>query len=237
MKPITPPFEQILEKAIAEAVGVFSLVFTGCGAMMVAERFPGSIVPQAIPIIFGLIVAVMVYTIGHISGAHINPAVTLAFAVTRHFPKKQVLVYWLAQSIGSILAIFALSLLLPAGETFGATVPVVSLGKALGWEIILTFFLMFAVMGTATDTRAVGAMAGSAIGATVMLASFLGGPITGASMNPARSLGPALFQGNLDIFWLYIVGPMVGAVIAALLYERIRCEITGSSKKDVEGAH
>jgi len=222
----------LIHKAIAEAVGVFALVFVGCGAIMIGERFPESISPLVVPVVFGLIIAAMIYAVGHISGAHFNPAVTLAFAVARHFPKKQVPVYWAAQCLGGIFAIFLLSLLLPEGDYFGATIPVISLGKALTWEIILTFFLMFVIIAVATDTRAVGTMAGVAIGATVILASFLGGPITGASMNPARSLAPAIFEGQLGVMWIYILGPMIGAVLAALLYEWIRCDVTQEEDKD-----
>jgi MIP family channel proteins len=188
----------------------------------VTQRFPGSITSGGISIVFGLVVTMMVYALGHISGAHFNPAVTLAFAVARHFPAKQVLNYWIAQVLGALAAIWALSLLLPPGPGYGATVPHVTDLQAVGWEAILTFMLMFVVMGVATDTRAVGAMAGAAVGATVMVDAFVGGPVTGASLNPARSLAPALFQGTMGSYWIYVVGPCAGAVAAALLYEILR---------------
>ena len=180
-----------ISKALAEAVGTFAIVFVGCGGIMVAERFPGSIAKLAIPVLFGLVVIAMVYALGHISGAHFNPAVTAAFALARHFPLNQVLVYWVAQFLGALVATVSLTLLLPAGELYGATIPMVSPLRAVAWEAVLTFFLMFVIMAVATDTRAVGTMAGAAIGATVLFDALLGGPVTGASMNPERSFAPA----------------------------------------------
>ncbi len=221
-----------IRKAAAELIGTFTLVFAGCGSIMVAERYPGSISSGSIPIIFGLAVAAMIYAVGHISGAHFNPAVTLAFAVARHFPKKEILIYWIAQVLGACIAIALLFLLLPAGKTFGATIPTVPVLQAVMWEIILTFFLMFVIIAVATDTRAVGVMAGAAIGITVMIGAFIGGPITGASMNPARSLAPAIAQGELKFFWIYILGPFLGAILAALLYQWIRCEKETENKEN-----
>jgi MIP family channel proteins len=164
----------------------------------------------------------MIYALGHISGAHFNPAVTLAFAISRHFPARDVLIYWTAQCTGGLLAIGLLSIILPHGQSFGATVPAIDILPAFVWECILTFFLMLVIMGVATDTRAVGTMAGVAIGAVVMLDAFVGGPVTGASMNPARSLAPAIAAGRTDVLWIYILAPMTGAVLASLLYQWIR---------------
>jgi MIP family channel proteins len=217
------------KKALAELIGTFSMVFLGCGSVMVAERFPGTMNHAGVSVVFGLAVAAMIYAVGHISGAHFNPAVTLAFAAARHFPFEEVPAYWAAQITGAVLAIGVLKINLPPGQTYGATVPSVPWGQALGWEIILTFFLMFVIVAVATDTRAVGTMAGAAIGGTVMLAAWVGGPVTGASMNPARSLAPALFEGRLDVMWIYVVGPCLGAVLAAWLYEAIR--ITPADEK------
>ncbi len=215
---------KLFHKSVAEFIGTFALVFAGCGSIMVAERFPGSISNTAIPVIFGLIVTAMIYAIGHISGAHFNPAVTAGFAVARHFPRKQVLVYWTAQILGGIAAISLLSVLLPSGRSFGATIPQILSLQAMGWEAVLTFFLMFVIIAVATDTRAIGTMAGAAVGAAVMLGAFVGGPVTGGSMNPARSLAPAIFEKRMDVFWVYLVGPMIGAIVAAIVYEKIRCE-------------
>jgi len=212
----------LASKMTAEGMGTFTLVFAGCGSVMVAERFPGMISHGGVSVIFGLAVAIMIYAVGHISGAHFNPAVTLAFAAARHFPFGEVLAYWAAQITGAIAAMALLKATLPFGPSYGATVPAVPVFQALSWEAILTFFLMFVIVAVATDTRAVGTMAGAAIGGTVMLAAWVGGPVTGASMNPARSLAPALFEGRLDVLWIYIIGPCAGAVLAALLYEAIR---------------
>jgi aquaporin NIP len=208
--------------ALAEAIGTFALVFAGCGAIMVSERFPGAIAPGSIPVVFGLVIAAMIYAVGHISGAHFNPAVTLGFAVAGRFPKRNVPVYWAAQFAGAAVAIAVLDLLLPAGQGFGATVPAVPALAAFSWEAILTFFLMFVIIAVATDTRAHGPVAGIAIGATVCLDAFFGGPVTGASMNPARSLAPALFQGTFSTLWIYFAGPGIGAITAALTYEGLR---------------
>ena len=212
-------------KFVAELIGTFALVFAGCGAIMVEERFPGAVPPGAVPLVFGLIVAAMIYAVGHISGAHFNPAVTLAFMVGRHFPKREVVPYWVAQFFGGFLAILLLSLLLPAGKGFGATVPQVIGWKALLWEVILSFFLMFVIISVATDTRAEGVMAGAAIGATVTLCALFGGPVSGASMNPARTVAPNLFQGEAASLWIYLAGPMLGTVLAAVVYEKIRCGV------------
>ena len=213
---------ELWKKSLAEVIGTFTLVFAGCGSIMVAERFPGALPHSVIAVVFGLAVAVMIYAVGHISGAHFNPAVTLAFAAARHFPFEQVLAYWSAQLTGAFAAIGVLKLILPVGASYGSTIPAVSNGQALAWEIILTFFLMFVIVAVATDTRAVGTMAGAAIGGTVMLGAWVGGPATGASMNPARSLAPALFEGRLNVMWIYVLGPCLGAVLAALFYEAIR---------------
>ena len=212
----------LVKKSLAELIGTFTMVFAGCGSVMVAERFPGTLSHTVIAVVFGLAVAVMIYAVGHISGAHFNPAVTLAFAAARHFPFEEVVAYWASQITGAVLAIVVLKAILPVGQTYGATFPAVPWAQALGWEVILTFFLMFVIVAVATDTRAVGTMAGAAIGGTVMLAAWVGGPVTGASMNPARSFAPALFEGRLDVMWIYVVGPCLGAVGAALLYDAIR---------------
>jgi aquaporin NIP len=215
----------LYRKGIAEFIGTFTLVFAGCGAMMVSERFPGVMFPGAVSLVFGLVVLAMVYAVGHLSGAHLNPAVTLAFSVARHFPKSTIPIYLASQCAGAIAAMTVLNLILPPGTETGATLPHVGVWQAFGWEVILTFFVMFVVMSVATDTRAVGTMAGIAVGAVVTIAAFVGGPITGASMNPARSLGPALVSGNLQHLWIYLAAPVVGAVSAALVYNWIRHEV------------
>ncbi len=213
-------------KALAEFIGTFALIFFGCGSMLLS-------LPET-PLVFGVVVAAMIYTVGHISGAHFNPAVTLAFAITRHFPAKQILPYWIAQCAGAIAAIFALSILIPqAHETnYGASLPSVSLGIAFAWEMLLSFFLMFVIMAVATDTRAEGMMAGIAIGSIVALAAAVGGAFTGASMNPARTLAPAIFSGNYTGLWVYLTAPFMGATLGALTYQKIRCD---SETNDAKG--
>ena len=224
--------QSLLSKMTAEFIGTFAIVFSGCGAIMVAERFPGSLNAAAIPAIFGLIVTAMIYAVGHISGAHLNPAVTAAFAVARHFPVRQIPAYWLAQILGALAATGMSTLLLPAGAGYGAAIPHVLVMQAFGWEILLTFVLMFVVSAVATDTRAVGTMAGAAVGAAVTVCAYIGGPITGAALNPARALAPALAEGRTDVLWIYLLGPTIGAVIAAKLYEWIRCHAPTEAIKE-----
>jgi aquaporin NIP len=182
---------------------------------------------------FGLVIMAMIYAVGHISGAHFNPAVTFAFALNRHFPWPRAFSYWLAQLLGALLAAALLRGSLGDVAHIGATLPSGSQGQAFLWELVLTFFLMFVIMAVATDTRAVGEAAAIAIGGTVGLDAMFGGPISGASMNPARSLGPAVISGDLHALWLYIAAPLAGASLGALAYQLVRGEAgyfsTGSS--------
>jgi MIP family channel proteins len=173
---------------------------------------------------FGLVVMVMVASLGHVSGAHINPAVTVAFALFRHFPGRDVAAYVAAQLAGATAASALLALLFGTaqGGALGATVPRGSALQSLGLEVLLTAILMFVITAVATDTRAVGAAAAIAIGGTVALDALFGGPITGASMNPARSIGPALASGTLTDLWVYVVGPAIGAVLGVLGYTAVR---------------
>jgi aquaporin NIP len=215
-----------LRALLAEAVGTFALVFAGCGAIMVDAK-THQLGHVGVAITFGLVIMFGIYAVGHISGAHFNPSVTLAFALSRHFPWSRAVGYWGAQLIGALAAAAILRGSLGNVADVGATLPSGSQGQAFLWELILTFFLMFVIMAVATDTRAVGEAAAIAIGGTVGLDAMFGGPITGASMNPARSIGPALVSGNLHALWLYIVAPILGASLAALTYQFIRGEATG----------
>lgn len=213
----------LLRRAAAECIGVFALVFAGCGAIVTEAEHPGSLGTVGIALVFGLVIMAMVYATGHLSGAHLNPAVTIAFALTRHFPRREALAYLLAQVAGALLGAGLLALAWPNDPAaLGTTQPSIGSAGALAYEAVLTAFLMFVIMAVATDTRAVGAAAAIAIGGTVGLDALFGGPITGASMNPARSLGPALVSGHLHDLWIYLLAPPVGAILGALAYQLVR---------------
>jgi MIP family channel proteins len=218
----------LIRRAAAEGIGVFALVFAGCGAIVTEAQHPGSLGTVGIALVFGLIVMAMVYATGHLSGAHLNPAVTVAFVLTRHLPRAEALAYLLAQLAGALLAAGLLAAIWPSQPAaLGTTLPTIGSGSAFAYEAVLTAFLMFVIMAVATDTRAVGAGAAIAIGGTVGLDALFGGPITGASMNPARSLGPALVSGELHDLWIYLAGPLVGATVGALAYQLVRGEHPG----------
>ncbi|MGI8549919.1 MAG: aquaporin, partial [Dehalococcoidia bacterium] len=187
----------------AEFLGTFALVFAGPGATVINAYTNGGVTPVGIGLTFGLIVGAMIYAIGHISGAHINPAVTLAFTVTRHFPLRDVPGYILAQLAGGAAASLVTKGLYGNTAHLGATLPAHGAGQAAMLEGILTFFLMFLIMAVATDVRAVGEAAAIAIGAYVALAATFAGPIAGASMNPARSFGPTLVSNDWTSWWVY----------------------------------
>jgi aquaporin NIP len=208
---------------IAEAIGTFALVFAGAGAVMVDTK-THALGHVGVAITFGLVIMAMIYAVGHISGAHFNAAVTFAFAVTRHFPWSRAAGYWLAQFVGAVTAAAILRGSLGNVADIGATLPSGSQGQSFLWELVMTFFLMFVIMAVATDTRAVGEAAAIAIGGTIGLDAMFGGPISGASMNPMRSLGPALIAENLHALWLYIVAPLVGAALGGLAYQFVRGE-------------
>ena len=211
----------LMRGLVAEAIGTFALVFAGCGAIMVNAK-TSQLGHVGVAISFGLVIMVMVYAVGHVSGAHLNPAVTAAFVMTRHFPRSRAVAYWLAQVSGALLAAAVLRGSLGNIAHVGATLPSGSQAQSFLWELIMTAFLMFVILAVATDTRAVGEAAAIAIGATVGLDAMFGGPISGASMNPARSIGPALVSGDTHALWLYIAAPIVGAALGALAYQQIR---------------
>ena len=213
----------LARRAAAEALAAFALVFAGCGAIVANAQYDGALGAVGISRVFGLIIMVMVYATGHLSGAHINPAVTVAFTLTRHFPARDAAAYVTAQLIGATAGALVLLAVWPDQPAeLGATIPSVSAGSAFVYELLLTAFLMFVIMAVATDTRAVGAAAAIAIGGTVGLDALFGGPVTGASMNPARTFGPALAAGEWTDFWLYVVGPLAGAALGALAYQLVR---------------
>ena len=213
----------LLRRSAAEALAAFALVVAGCGAIVADARYGGGLGTVGVALAFGLVIMVMVYATGHLSGAHINPAVTLGFTLTRHFPVRDAAAYVAAQLAGATIgAVVLLVVWSGAPAHLGATVPSVGAGQALVYELLLTSFLMFVIMAVATDTRAVGAAAAIAIGGTIGLDALFGGPVTGASMNPARSFGPALVTGEWRDFWVYAVGPLAGAAVGAFLYQFVR---------------
>jgi aquaporin NIP len=213
----------LTRRAAAEGIGTFALVFAGCGAIVTEAERPGSLGTVGVALVFGLVVMAMVYATGHLSGAHLNPAVTIGFALTRHFPGREALAYVSAQVLGALAAALLLAAVWPGNPAeLGTTQPSIGTGGALVYEATLTAFLMFVIMAVATDTRAIGAGAAIAIGGTVGLDALFGGPITGASMNPARSIGPALVSGQTHELWIYLVAPIAGAALGALAYQLVR---------------
>jgi MIP family channel proteins len=216
------------QRYLAEFLGTFALVFAGCGAVISDTMTGGRVSPLGIALAFGFVVAVMIYALGPISAAHFNLAVTLGFASARRFPWRHAPAYIAAQVGGACCASLLHRLLygadLAARGHYGATTPAVPTGAAIGFEVVLTFLLMLVITAVATDRRVPGAVPGLAIGLTVALCAVFGGPATGASMNPARSLAPALFAGGsaLAVVPLYLLAPPVGAVLAALCYELLR---------------
>lgn len=202
------------DRYVAEVLGTFSLVFAGCGAIIVNDLYGGQLGLIGICIVFGLIVMAMVYSVGNISGAHINPAVTIGFYVAGRFPLSLVAPYIVCQLAGAVLAAGILRWLFPGHETLGGTAPAIPTGPALAVEVLLTFILMFVILNVSTGHKEKGIMAGVAVGGVVALNAMVGGPLTGASMNPARSLGPALVAMDLASMWLYIVGPLIGVILA-----------------------
>ncbi len=208
----------LLPVAAAEGIGIFGLVFAGCGAIIIDIISHGAITHIGVSLTFGLAVTAMIFATGHISGAHLNPAVTLGFTITNHITLKKMLVYWAAQLSGAVAAALTLKLLFGNVAKLGATAPAGSVWQSFTLEAILTFFLMFVIMAVATDSRAKSEFAAIAIGATVALEALFAGPISGASMNPFRSLAPALLSGYWNDQWIYLTAPFIGAAAAAICY-------------------
>jgi aquaporin NIP len=215
--------QPLLRALVAEAIGTFALVFAGCGAIMVDAK-THELGHVGVAITFGLVIMFGIYAVGHVSGAHFNAAVTFAFALTRHFPWRRAVAYWCAQLVGALTAAALLRGSLGNIAHVGATLPSGSQGQSFLWELVMSGFLMFVILAVATDTRAVGEAAAIAIGGTIGLDAMFGGPISGASMNPIRSLGPALVSGDLHALWLYILAPIIGTAIGGLAYQYVRGE-------------
>lgn len=213
----------LIRRAAAEALAAFVLVFAGCGAIVADHVYGGTVGTVGIALVFGLVIMVLVYATGHLSGAHINPAVTLAFCAARHLPLRDAGAYVVAQVFGATAGALALLAVWPdQPAALGATVPSIADAGAFTYELVMTALLMFVIVAVATDTRAVGAAAAIAIGATVGLDAIFGGPVTGASMNPARSLGPAVAAGEWGSIWIYLTASPLGALLGAGSYALVR---------------
>ena len=201
---------------ISEILGTFTLVFCGTAAMAINEITQGAVTHVGIGITWGFVVIAMIYAFGEISGAHFNPAVTIAFAFAKKFPWKEVPKYLIAQFLGAIAASLMVWYLFPASETLGGTHTILPPFKAFVLEYLLTFFLMTVIINVSTGSKETGMMAGIAIGGVVMLEALFAGPMTNASMNPIRSLAPAIVSLQFDNLWLYIIAPILGAITAVI---------------------
>ena len=211
-----------MKKYIAELIGTFALVFCGTGAIVINQQTNGQIGHIGIAITFGLIVTTMIYTFGDKSGAHLNPAVTVAFSLANLFPKKEILPYIASQIIGAFIASALLKWLFPTNINLGATIPAGSNLQSFVLEIVLTFLLMIVILFTSQGSKETGTIAGLAIGGVVLLEALFAGPICGASMNPVRSLSPAIVSGNVATIWIYLTAPFIGAVLAVLVYKILK---------------
>lgn len=207
-----------MKKYLAEVIGTFALVFCGTGAIIINQESGGAVTHVGIAITFGLIVSAMIYAVGDISGAHLNPAVTIAFYVAKVFPAKEIVPYIISQGLGAFLASISLKFLFPANATLGSTLPTSSPMQSFVLELILTFLLMFVIVHVAKGSKEQGMFAGIAIGSMVLLEAMFAGPICGASMNPIRSISPAITSGHIEHLWVYIVAPILGAVLAVLAW-------------------
>ncbi|KAK2393790.1 nodulin-26 [Trifolium repens] len=213
----------LLKKLVAEVVGTYLMIFAGCAAVDVNLNNDHVVTLPGIAFTWGFTVMVLIYSLGHISGAHFNPAVTISHASTKIFPLKQVPAYIIAQIIGSTLASGTLRLIFNGEDDhFIGTLPAGSNLQAFVIEFICTFFLMFVITGVATDNRAIGELAGLAVGSTIIVDILFAGPMTGASMNPARSLGPAILYHEYTGLWIYLISPTLGALVATWTYNFIR---------------
>ena len=213
-----------MKNYISEFIGTFAMIFCGTGAMTINEITGGDVTHVGIGITWGLIVMAMIYAFGEISGAHFNPAVSIAFAYAKKFSWKEVPKYIFFQVAGAFAASLVLMWLFPKSELLGATIPTVDVWRAFVLELILTFFLMVVIINVSTGSKDVGMMAGIAIGSVVLLEALFAGPITNASMNPARSLAPNIVSGNIKGLWLYILAPIIGALLAVVSCKFVKHE-------------
>jgi aquaporin NIP len=213
-----------MKKYYAEVIGTFALVFCGTGAIIINQETSGVVSHVGVAFTFGLIVMVMVYALGPISGAHLNPAVTIAFTIAKRFPVRQIFPYILSQAIGALLASAVLRFLFTNNEFLGTTLPRGTDMQSFVLETILTFFLMLVIIHVATGSKEQGMFAGLAIGSTVLLEAMFAGPICGASMNPIRSFSPAVVSGHLEHLWIYLTAPVLGASLAIVAWNVLKPE-------------
>ena len=212
------------KRLAAEFVGTFALVFAGTGAIIVNDLSGGAITHVGVAMTFGLIVLTMIYTLGDISGAHLNPAVTVGFYLARQFRGKNVLPYVSSQLLGAMVASLCLKLMFAQHQTLGATRPSGPVMQSFVMEIVLSWILMFVILSVSTGAKEKGVTAGMAVGATIALAALFAGPICGASMNPARSLAPALMTAHLENVWIYLTAPFIGAALAVPVCRGVQAE-------------
>ncbi len=206
-----------MKKLVSEMFGTFALVFAGTGAIVINDVTHGTVTHAGVALTFGLIVLAMIYTFGDVSGAHLNPAVTLGFFAAGRMPGREVFPYIGAQIIGALLASAVLRGLFPQHATLGATLPAGSAMQSFVLELILTALLMLVILSVSTGAKEKGITAGIAVGSVIALEAMFAGPICGASMNPARSLAPALISGHVSELWIYLAAPTLGALLATLL--------------------
>ena len=211
-----------MKKYLAEIIGTFALVFCGTGAVVINQQSGGQITHIGVAITFGLIVSSMIYAVGDISGAHLNPAVTIAFWVGKLFDSKEVLPYIVSQGIGAFLASFTLRFLFPSNGDLGSTLPAGLPMQSFVLEFILSFLLMFVIVHVAKGSKEQGMFAGIAIGGVVLLEAMFAGPISGASMNPIRSISPAIVSGHIEHLWVYLLAPISGAILAVLSWKILK---------------
>jgi aquaporin NIP len=202
-----------MKKVVSECIGTFALVFAGTGAIVIGD-VTGTISHIGVSLTFGLVVMAMIYALGDISGAHLNPAVTLGFWAARRLDGRDVAPYVGGQCAGAVAASALLRFLFPTHQALGATLPDGTIAQSFVLEVVITWILMFVILNVSTGAREKGITAGIAIGSVIAFAAMFAGPVSGASMNPARSLGPALISGSLEGLWLYFLAPAVGALLA-----------------------
>lgn len=205
-----------MRRLTAEALGTFCLVFAGTGAIVVNDAHGGAVTHVGIALTFGLVVLAMIYALGDVSGCHLNPAVTLGFYAARRFERRWVVPYLLSQCLGAVVASLVMRTLFPAHPTLGATLPAGTAVQSFVLEAVLTFILMFVVLSVSTGSKEKGVLAGVAVGSVIALEALFAGPVSGASMNPARSLAPALVSWRLDSLWVYLAAPTFGALAGVL---------------------